>query len=412
MTVEDTLYSSENLLVRRVGGNSRERCIVTFESYIENPMRDEFQRPGFGEAFFRRERIDAIHVLSADNSWYQFPDLPDALSIIRAVTCDYAEVFSYGSSMGGYAAVKFASAAGARTAIAMSPQYSLDPVKVPFETRWSREAARIRFIHDDNPRPASVRAYVFYDPHDDDAMHADLFRRDVPVHDIKLNHAGHPAGTFLAETGLLSTTILDIIGGRFDATAFASAARVGRRNSGKYLITLAQRVSQARYSSKLALARAAVAAAPDQSPYIGYLALLLDHAGFNDEADRSYLAATALAPEDTHLLERHSHLLARGRQFARAVRVARAWSVAAPQSAGAQRHLAGLLAVEGNYQAARQAWHRASAIQQKGPGSPWPLPMMIHARLLALAQHIRFMEARLRHASRARRLRRTQTRPF
>jgi hypothetical protein len=39
--------------------------------------------PGFAEEFFEKFEIDAFFVNCATNEWYQYPDLPRALSILQ-----------------------------------------------------------------------------------------------------------------------------------------------------------------------------------------------------------------------------------------------------------------------------------------------------------------------------------------
>src|SRR5690606_30202022 len=104
-----------------------------------------FDRPGFGEEFLRNAGISAIHVMGVREDWYQYPEMPAAMQAVRQATAGAERVMTYGSSMGGYAALRFADAAGANAVLAISPQYSIDPKKMPFETRWHQESQRIQW---------------------------------------------------------------------------------------------------------------------------------------------------------------------------------------------------------------------------------------------------------------------------
>ena len=108
--------------------------------------------------------------------------------------------------MGAYAAIRLGGLVGATTAIALSPQFSLDPRVAPFEDRWPVEARRLDYeIERRLARTGFVpSAYVFYDPSDPDARHADLFRPQLEVRDVRLPDCGHPVTGFLAEVGLLN----------------------------------------------------------------------------------------------------------------------------------------------------------------------------------------------------------------
>jgi hypothetical protein len=82
--------------------------------------------------------------------------------------------------MGAYAALNFARPLRADRVLSMMPQYSIDPKKVPFETRWRAEAAQTRFIFDfmDQPLKPDAKAYIVYDPlHKLDRAHAKAIAR-------------------------------------------------------------------------------------------------------------------------------------------------------------------------------------------------------------------------------------------
>jgi len=96
------LFRSDNLLVRQVAGFGSDVCYVTFASYTDDRRLD---RPGFGEEHFTGRGIDAIHVLSRDNRWYQHPELDEALRAVAGAVAGYVRVIAYGSSMGGLVAM-------------------------------------------------------------------------------------------------------------------------------------------------------------------------------------------------------------------------------------------------------------------------------------------------------------------
>ncbi len=126
------LYRSADLLVRARIGFDAPYCVVTFHSYTDNRTLD---RDGFGEAFFVSRSVNAIHILSRDNDWYLLPDIDRALEAASGAAKSFDRVTTYGSSMGAFAAIRLGRLAGATTAIALSPQFSLDPRVVPFEDR-------------------------------------------------------------------------------------------------------------------------------------------------------------------------------------------------------------------------------------------------------------------------------------
>ena len=63
-----SLFRDGDLAVRHHGGRGGDACVVTFDPFTDVMDLD---RPAFGEALFDQEGIDAVHVLSRDNRWYQ-----------------------------------------------------------------------------------------------------------------------------------------------------------------------------------------------------------------------------------------------------------------------------------------------------------------------------------------------------
>jgi tetratricopeptide (TPR) repeat protein len=264
-----------------------------------------------------RERgYDAIHVINRTNVWYQHPEMPDALRAIRDAASRYAEVFTYGSSMGGYAAIRFAEAVGAKTAIAISPQYSVVPKVVPFDRRWRAVARRIDFSRE-SPRPGStmVEPLVFYDPRDLDARHFELIARAFPrTTGVRLWHAGHPAGAYLSEAGVLTSAITAILERRFDARTFEKEARAKRRLSGQYFFTLARRQPPWRAEAKLRLARMAVERREDAA-YLIYLSLLTERTGDLCAAEALLRRAADVLPDHPAPIRALGVFLLRGARF-------------------------------------------------------------------------------------------------
>lgn len=299
----EELFRSDDLLVRRIGGLGSAICYVTFESYTDNRT---LERGGFGEDYFRTRGIDAIHVLSRDNHWYQYPELPAALAAVASATAGYAKVIAYGSSMGGFAALRYGSACGATVGIALSPQYTVDPDVVPFDRRWADDVSRIAFRGDDLP-PLPTQ-YIVYDPRDPhDRPHFELFAARSPTRGVPVPHGGHPVGGYLAETDMLHPLLEKIERGTFDHKAFARELRRRRRRSGHYFFILAQRVPAFRRRQKVALAALAVETHSDNPAYHSQLAAALDAVGEHEAAYPVHLRAIEMADEGLYAL--HNLLL-------------------------------------------------------------------------------------------------------
>ena len=292
------LFSSNDLLVRRVrAGSAPAIAYVTFDCYTDRRTLD---RPGFGEELLLARGIDAVHILSRDNHWYQYPEWPEALAAAAGAMAGYESVVAYGSSMGGYAALHYGRSCGASVGIAVSPQFSVDPVIVPFEDRWVDDVAGIAF-RDEVTQPLP-KQYILYDPQDRyDRAHFALYAARSPTIGIRIPHGGHPVGAYLVETRMFAQLFEAVRADRLDPLAFERQLKDRRRESAQYLFTLSRRLGPTRLHQKEALARMAVEASPRGAPYISNLALVLEKTGRFAEAKSLHHRATALEPDNYHV---------------------------------------------------------------------------------------------------------------
>jgi tetratricopeptide (TPR) repeat protein len=305
----EELFRSADLVVRKVGDHGKSCCVVTFDSFTDFRALD---RTGFGEGFLDGAGVDAIHIIPRENAWYQHPEMLDAMACVHAATRDYARIVSYGSSMGGYAALRFAGVAGANTALALSPQYSIDPALVPWEDRWLEPGKHFRPVWEGVlPFPDLPEAYVAYDPRNIDRKHIALLARHMRFEPIQLPQGGHPVTGFLAETGMLKTLILSICRNTFDCGAFVAEVAARRTQSAQYFITLADGLAWWRYDKRLALIRRAVDLAPDSATSVRRLAIELRYARHYDEAIAMHKRSLELAPDHPNMMLQYSLTLER-----------------------------------------------------------------------------------------------------
>ncbi len=291
----EILYRSAALEVRRVVAGDGRRQVVTFDSYHEPPG---FDRPGFGEAFFAGEGITAIHVMSYGNDWFQYPEMPEVLSMIRQACAGAERLVAYGSSMGGYGAFRFAGPIGAQAALGLSPQYSVDPRKVKFETRWASDRRRIRFIKALEGPIAQVPLMVgAYDSRlEMDTRHIFWLSTFSHTDMIPLAFAGHPIGPFLQDVGLLAPLVLGVFDPGFNAEDIKAAAHRRMKTSPHWLANVAEHRMHARGNRGIVFARRAVALAPDRPSLHDTLARRLAAAGRYEEALAAHERAIAIEP--------------------------------------------------------------------------------------------------------------------
>lgn len=231
-TTMSEVFRSDNLVVRTRLPHGSTRVIVTFAPWRSDPG---LERPGFGEDFLAAHELDGIHVTCAGNDWYQYPEMPEAYEAIRRAAASYQSLVTYGVSMGGYQAIKAAAALNARRVLAISPQASVDPRKVPFETRWP-EASDIAFI-DDEIVKSDARYVVVYDPRSPhDAAHARMIGRVVgSQYNVVMPFAGHWVLRTWKEAQFTTKATLTLLKSKRDTAGVRRMFRELRRKSPSYL---------------------------------------------------------------------------------------------------------------------------------------------------------------------------------
>lgn len=178
------------------------QTVVTFAT-----LYTDIDTPAFSFPFLLAQGWDHIHVAQAKGTQYQ--NLTPQ-SLLHAVQpwLEGRDIWTYGSSLGGYAAIYYAAALGAR-AIASSPSLPAHPKSV----RFPRDKVPIQHTPLDLFQTRQ-RCYIFFDPED---APDSLFVRSVLLPGCKnavvteLPFAGHQALRQLASAGLLKSTIRHII---------------------------------------------------------------------------------------------------------------------------------------------------------------------------------------------------------
>jgi hypothetical protein len=241
MTAEGApLYHSPTLRVQMTLADAaafaaRGADLVTFEPILRAAGREPF-----GAQFARKYGINALHIVPVGSDWYQYPDLGACLAIVASHTAPGATI--YGSSMGAFAATTYADVFHDAKVIALSPQISIRPQIVPFETRWLKDAARIAFLPDEERVAERTPLYILFDPRNPDAIHARMIARAVPATAIlvPVPYGGHPVGPTLVEAGSLSGVIRAIMRGSPTAEEVAALFLPNLDQSASYHLQIAQ----------------------------------------------------------------------------------------------------------------------------------------------------------------------------
>ena len=276
--------------------------------------------------------------------WYQYEEINHALAAVKEYVSSADRVMAYGSSMGGYAAIRFAEKCGAHIALAISPQYSIDPKKVPFEKRWLSDSRRIRFLRKvDGPIRSNIQTIIVYDPLSQDKHHVSLIKKEIDALCLALPFTGHPATTFLSEIGLLKELVFSAIQGNLDARQFKLKAREARSHSSLYYTTASERFLQRDIKKAVHFAKLAVGANP-HSP-LAYLSLSLAQArsGAMNEALVASERMVEISNKDTNFLIHRANVLIQADQHEAALQIAK--EVLADPNSQTMAHLHAWLAI-------------------------------------------------------------------
>lgn len=234
------IFQSPNLVAifSPVIGNPRHLLTVSFMAIMD----DNAPRNGLSRDTLRDHAIPTIHVMAAHNHWYQYPEMPEMLDVIRRFGQAYAETVTYGLSMGAYAAIHASGPLNAVRSVAFAPQFTVDSRKVFFEPGWQQYVADVNFIWDDFAANASATAshYIVYDPLFTDRLHFREIEQRVPVIPVPIPFGGHHIWLPFIHAGAGGQAFVDMILGRYDVLAMRRSLRAARATNPHYWAMMAQ----------------------------------------------------------------------------------------------------------------------------------------------------------------------------
>ncbi len=183
------------------------RLVVTFDNLSSVNDLSSTREP-WAYKFVRDNNCSHLSVMARRKDWFRDPQLIEHLQALAASGFfkEFGKVFMTGTSMGGFAALAFASLAPGATVISFNPQTTLDETLVPWEKRfrmgrhrdWSLPFSDSAFEIDDIDK-----AFVFYDPFfEPDRRHVERLEGDN-VHFLKSWCSGHFTPVFLRRAKLL-----------------------------------------------------------------------------------------------------------------------------------------------------------------------------------------------------------------
>lgn len=137
------LHQSERVKATSLAGREP-RLVVSFSGVGKPEARHQTEE--FVKSSYQCGRNHVLFVSDTLRSWYNDPGIfEEILDVVDRYRRQHGitETVTFGNSMGGYGALIFAGALGARSCLSISAQYSVDPGMVPEEMRWKVYRARI-----------------------------------------------------------------------------------------------------------------------------------------------------------------------------------------------------------------------------------------------------------------------------
>lgn len=173
----------------------------------------------FGHPFLGRSGFKHLHVAQARKTSYQKLSFDHFAELVKPLVEGYRYRFTYGPSLGGYAALYYASAIDAH-AIAGSPRLPLHPENHQFkDVLWRPGSHWDEAVYEHLPFSSVVTAdcpqpFIVYDPAD--AIDANFIRRCVAPHFSALRFLEVPGSKHgslmqLSKGGKLKNLILDYV---------------------------------------------------------------------------------------------------------------------------------------------------------------------------------------------------------
>ena len=167
----------------------------------------DVQKPeffGVGRSF-----DNTIFIIDKTRSWGNKLDF-DILKHAIEPLVGKKKVYSIGNSMGGFNSIISSNYISTDVCIAFSPQYSINPSIVPWETRWKEYALKInsfRFERVSEYMNNITRYFIFSGGEGLDHKHAKLFPVTDNIHHYSFPNVGHNVASSLKEMDALEEVV-------------------------------------------------------------------------------------------------------------------------------------------------------------------------------------------------------------
>lgn len=261
-------------------------------------------RQGFAESVLLGLGFDVIAVKASVDVWYDHltdAHLEEVEAGILASDRNYTERVAYGSSMGAYAAIRFARSLACDRVLALSPLYD---IRLDWERRWHVDVKGIRqerMMAEEYISPNCIYCLAF-DPKNQDVRHIELYKKIISPAMLRLieaPYAGHPVGYFLNQIGELKSLVHAVLVDG-DVDKFCGRRFENKGQSHLYLFWLADACLRRRKPRwALAFNLRAESMAPANAEYRRQQCMIYMALGRVQEALRVGRVAIEMAPSHT-----------------------------------------------------------------------------------------------------------------
>jgi len=203
--------------------------VVSFDNLAEAGNKN-LKREAWAGKFLADLGVSHMGVFSQGPTWFRDQSLVSYLAMLRdqGFFRRFSRVVFCGTSMGGFAALAFASLSPGAVVIAFSPQSSLDTKLVPWETRFRKgRAQNWELAHSDGAREieSASKVYVVYDPFEKlDCAHLDRLNGKQVVR-LPAPGLGHKSALVLRRMDRLKPVMASAIKGDLTPLSFATMIR-------------------------------------------------------------------------------------------------------------------------------------------------------------------------------------------
>ncbi|QDL94794.1 hypothetical protein FDP22_23280 (plasmid) [Paroceanicella profunda] len=235
------IYQGEGYLVEALGTLEHDVTIVGFASRGASARYNPVTPADFDRRFLKASLlkwnlpVNFVNFTSNRNCWFMLPEIVEACSALRK-RLGGQRLITYGSSMGGFAAINCSTFLDADYFLALSPLYSIfDPfMKSIRDTRFreEREALNDAFDGISKGWHAGRTGLVAYDDrHERDTRHAQEILKQTSGHELKVPFAGHPVGPSLNRAYSLKKILVQSISGPIDVDEVQKVVHSNLENS-------------------------------------------------------------------------------------------------------------------------------------------------------------------------------------